>query len=433
MHAYKSDTNIVITLHLSRDFDIPPFILNEPPPVIQALLLQTQELFNLQKHIQITHSNESIKSICDQNALQATIQAQKEFSSQLQQWTTERSHLQQEILQLKLEQHTLISNASRDLELKNQQLAGKLISANSQISQLQDDRMALETRTRDFITQTVSAGFIKEITSIKECHQRELQTMQMYLDSFRNERDIIKKASDEQLLQRSKCSTQIGQQGESSFNDLCQLAGIPIEYTGKDSHKGDFIAIIDTHRVLVEVKNYSNTVSTKEVIKFKRDMDQNKDCVIGLFTSMKTTIAHVKAGFHIEWLHDNRPVVFVSEMDKYDGLYLIEIIRNVINVLQHYTIHEEPDFTRERIETALKTIDLSLKKTTDITRHIRLYHKQTSEMFDSLEKMMKGLKDDISDSIAGLSGKSIDNDSIIEDNHVVHKSGKQKKKGKEDI
>ena len=57
--------------------------------------------------------------------------------------------------------------------------------------------------------------------------------------------------------------------------------------TSKQEHSGDFIIATDEYRVMVECKNYSAPVPTKEVVKFKEDMYLLRDKVrMGLMVSV---------------------------------------------------------------------------------------------------------------------------------------------------
>ena len=230
--------------------------------------------------------------------------------------------------------------------------------------------------------------------------------------SYKSERDSNKKQLDEFLLSRNKTSTHLGQKGETDFAEVCLGAGIEVEHTGKESHKGDYIGIISGEKVLLEVKNYTSVVPRKEVTKFKRDMDENKDCVAGLFFSLKTGISNIKDAFHLEWLHDGRPLLYVCEMENYDSVHLLNIIKRIISIVSHFTSDDDSDgdLWKERVEKGIKSIESNIRKASEVIKNIRLYRRQTSDMFDSLEKMLKLLKDDIGDSLNALSGKLIEDD-----------------------
>ena len=97
--------------------------------------------------------------------------------------------------------------------------------------------------------------------------------------------------------QLSRTSARIGQVGERMAFDVLssEFQDVDIEDTSKVPHKGDFY--ID-HRFLYEIKNYSRIVPTKEVDKFKADLDL-QDIDYGVFVSIDQAISKVHR-FQIE-------------------------------------------------------------------------------------------------------------------------------------
>jgi len=464
MNIHKTDTHTVLTLHLSKDFKLPSFIQNESIPVIESILLQAQELFELQHSMHFKHSDDTLKSFYDKKVMDATLEAQKAYSldlqcwqkekqqlsqeiarlqiviqenlfqssksielknqevsgkildatleaqkahsSELNRWQQERSQLSQEITRLQIDLQEKVHQASKGLECKNQELTGKLLAATSQISQLQDDRLDLEKRTRDFVSQT----FTSQITSIKEAYLRDSETLKGCIQSYKLDAESYKIKYEDLLSQKTKTSTKLGQIGESSFEDLCNDAGIQVTNTAKEGYKADLIGMIGDNKIIIEVKNYSYIVNSKEVAKFKRDMDNNKDCVMGLFVSMNTSIANVPNSFHIDWLADKRPLVFISSMSLYDGKYLLEVVKSLVNVIQHYSVDDNDSNLQDNIERAAKSLEISINKLGNIIKNIRLFRKQNHDNLTSLEVSVKDLKVDVANSLAVLTGKLIEDD-----------------------
>ena len=512
MNISKTDTHTILTLHLSKDFKLPSFIQNESIQVIESILLQAQELFELQHSMHFKHSDDSLKSFYDKKVLDATLeaqktyssdlqcwqkerqqlsqeiarlqlviqenlfqtsksielknqevtgkvldatlQAQKSYSSELNRWQEERSQLSQEITRLQIDLQEKVHQASKGLESKNQELTGKLLAATSQISQLQDDRFDLEKRTRDFISKTLTDSFTSQIQNMKDAHSRDSKTLtdsfttqlqsmkdshsrdsKTLTDSFTTQLQSIKEAHfhdsetlkgviqsykldiesykikyDDLLSQKTKTSTKLGQIGESSFEDLCCDAGIQVTNTAKEGYKADLIGVIGEHKIIIEVKNYTSTVNSKEVIKFKRDMDSNRECVLGLFVSMNTPIANISNSFHIDWLADKRPIVFISNMCLYDGKYLLEVVKSLIGVIQHYSVDEGDGNLQDKIERAVKSMEASINKLGNINKNIKLFRKQNNENMTSLEYLVDSLKVEVSNSLAVITGKLIEDD-----------------------
>lgn len=389
MIVQKTENNTIITLELSHDFILPTF-LQEENSIIESLLLQTQELWELQRNMKVKGDKDSLKLMCDKIRLEA----QKELAVEKECWLKEKAGLEREKTQL-----------ASQLDLKNQQLAGKLQAALGEISQLQESRIQLENQIR--------SSFAGELDILKECHTRELNNLKGIMSEYRLERDNSKKQLEDYLMTRNKSSSGLGQKGETDFLQMCKSVGIEAVHTGKQAQKGDYIATLDCgSRVLCEIKNYSGVVGSEEVRKFKRDMDVNKDCVAGLFCSLNTGISNIREAFYIDWLHDGRMLVFISEMNNYDGCYLLEIVKRLIGVIGHYKACDdesdgEGDILRERIGDAVKHIEILLKTSKSIMTNISHYKKHIDDMFLTLEKDMKRLREDIADILSGLTGKRI--------------------------
>jgi len=57
--------------------------------------------------------------------------------------------------------------------------------------------------------------------------------------------------------------------------------------TSKHEHSGDFIVCTDNYSTMIECKNYSGPVPTKEVIKFKDDLVRMRNTVrMGIMVSI---------------------------------------------------------------------------------------------------------------------------------------------------
>ena len=95
-------------------------------------------------------------------------------------------------------------------------------------------------------------------------------------------------------------SARIGQLGENYFRDFvaAKMPGnFSVEDTSDTGHRGDFILEwIDSnmrYRIMVDVKNYSKTVSSAELEKLRRDIAESPDIDGGLLVSLHTRVARM--------------------------------------------------------------------------------------------------------------------------------------------
>ena len=137
----------------------------------------------------------------------------------------------------------------------------------------------------------------------------------------------------EQMLKTNTGSSTKGKQGEIALNDMILKAfgsvGISEEFTledvGKEGHQGDLIMRWKGHKVLWEVKNYSDTVKQKEVTKFHRDMEENRDIQLGIMVSLHTAIVgHHKTGHvDLEELRDGRKCIYIHTLMRHEDPVLV--------------------------------------------------------------------------------------------------------------
>ena len=91
-------------------------------------------------------------------------------------------------------------------------------------------------------------------------------------------------------------STLKGQKGEDLMYNIliehfprCQID----THTSKEGHKGDFSIIDDTHRGMIESKNYKKNVPKNEILqKFYHDIENNNDIDFAILCSLKSGVAN---------------------------------------------------------------------------------------------------------------------------------------------
>jgi len=137
----------------------------------------------------------------------------------------------------------------------------------------------------------------------------------------------------EQILKTNTGSSTKGKQGEIAMNDMILKAfgsvGMKEEFTledvGKEGHLGDLIMRWKGHKILWEVKNYSDTVKQKEVTKFHRDMEENRDIQLGIMVSLHTAIVgHHKTGHvDLEELRDGRKCIYIHTLMRHEDPVLV--------------------------------------------------------------------------------------------------------------
>jgi hypothetical protein len=107
-------------------------------------------------------------------------------------------------------------------------------------------------------------------------------------------REVFDKAI--KLLDKTgnKSSISLGDSGEQIFENLADtfkdFVGYKIEIKAKQSHKGDFHLYFKDFNILVDSKNYSSSVSKKEIQKIESDLNTNGNMNFAWLVSLNTNI-----------------------------------------------------------------------------------------------------------------------------------------------
>jgi len=178
-----------------------------------------------------------------------------------------------------------------------------------------------ETEKNTFINQILKLGFDefnKKIPSIQE------SIINVFDDKFDNLKLLINEIKLEQqnkTLQLNTNNTK-GVLGEQLIYDFFKQKNYSIEDTSGIAHSGDMCLYLEeiNQNVLIEIKNYKNTVDQKQIDKFYYDLNYT-GIKLGIFISLQSKIVNIK--YPIEWKinESNEILIFISEC-KEEYLYL---------------------------------------------------------------------------------------------------------------
>jgi hypothetical protein len=161
-------------------------------------------------------------------------------------------------------------------ETQIEQLNKKLDNAMGQIKTYEKD---------------MSASLQEEVNKIKEKYdllleEKDRQT-QLNREAFDKAIKLLDKTSN-------KSSISLGDSGEQIFENLADtfkdFVDFKIEYKGKQSHKGDFHLFFKEFNILVDSKNYSTSVSKKEILKIESDLNTNCNMDFAWLVSLNSNI-----------------------------------------------------------------------------------------------------------------------------------------------
>lgn len=189
-----------------------------------------------------------------------------------------------------------------------------------------------EIEQNNFINQILYLGFKEfnkhNILNSNNTGNISTDLISTVIHSFDDKFENIKLLINEIKLEQQNNSLQLisnnckGTLGEQLIYNFFKKNNYHIEDTSYKSHSGDMCLYLEeiNQNVLVEIKNYKNSVDQKQIDKFYFDLNYT-GIKLGIFISLQSKIVNTK--FPIEWkINDcNEILVFISEC-KEEYLYL---------------------------------------------------------------------------------------------------------------
>jgi hypothetical protein len=225
----------------------------------------------------------------------------------------------------------------------------------------------------------------------KENIQKEIEKVREKYDLLLNEkdrqnqmnRDVFDKA--EKLVNKtvSKSSIEIGDSGENIFENLSEtfkdFAGYRLENKAKQGHKGDFHLFFDEFNILVDSKNYSDSVQRKEIVKIENDLIANENMQFAWMVSLKTNICNYnRFPISYQWVNTEsgkKCILFINNLLEHnpkDKLRLAWSICNEINKLTKNIDDEDCELIKYREKEVIlqKQIKNLQERTNEIKRNM---------------------------------------------------------------
>ena len=322
-------------------------------------------LFPQEKQLQIiklglatfTYSSEKFKRVIDgekedivdkltqthQKEVDEMKNIQISLKHQIQKLKRENKEQQQsykETLNEKINKEKLIIKESLE------RLFGEKISElEKKITNLEEKKETLHTKTLSQQQEYYEKLFQEKQQSTKEINKIR-NDCQDRIDEYRKQMEHFQKINQNSTLK--------GQKGEDiMYNILIEhFPGCQIDtHTSKEGHKGDFSIIDDTHRGMVESKNYKKNVPKNEIKKFYNDIENNNDIDFAMLCSLKSGVANKPNDFTLEFI-SGKPVIFLHKVkdNKKSVLLAYTICKLILKNMQCF------DITKEENQIKIKQI-----------------------------------------------------------------------------
>ena len=195
----------------------------------------------------------------------------------------------------------------------------------------------------------------------------------------------------EQFQKINQNSTLKGQKGEDiMYNILIEhFPGCQIDtHTSKEGHKGDFSIIDDTHRGMIESKNYKKNVPKNEIKKFYSDIENNNDIDFAILCSLKSGVANKPNDFTLEFIN-GKPVIFLHKVkdNKKSVLLAYTICKLILKNMQCFDITKEEN--QIKIKQLVKAYLQNHKKiVSQVNDFNKIMNTMLSKQIDDFKSML---------------------------------------------
>jgi hypothetical protein len=223
---------------------------------------------------------------------------------------------------------------------------------------------------------------IEKVERIKDAERKRVE------EDYNN---ALRKVHELQAKYETKVAVARGTIGETAFAEYIEkyTNWRDVENTSKIPQSGDLQCMINKVKTIVEVKNYTKDVPTKEIQKFMRDMDSHTETPFGIFISMNTEITGKRNTINVDWTEHGQLCIFISKFQETDVEYTMKMLEQYAEVANRvYTLHhrcseEELSMYKEK-HNHIKTI--ITEQITDIAQLIQNIGHDRRIMIDNLTK-----------------------------------------------
>ncbi|MDO9096767.1 MAG: restriction endonuclease [Candidatus Methanoperedens sp.] len=203
------------------------------------------------------------------------------------------------------------------------------------------------------------------------------------------------------LTHKIKVSPERGAIGvEFVFDSLCRhfRDGNKFEITQGQGHTGDIISHLKnyTKPILIEVKKWDSTVTTKEVEKFWNDMD-SRNCKYGMFVSIDSDISKIHNPIQLE-NNQGKIGIFVTNHKLMDIGHLVGL--DIIKMIIELEVVHHKEVTDTNINAVAGIINKNINKIKEdiqgielIYQHITDARRKNDKMYETTLKMVDNFRD----------------------------------------
>lgn len=217
----------------------------------------------------------------------------------------------------------------------------------------------------------------------KQAKERVAETTSHHKDSLSQLKQLYTEREEKlrKELEKTYGSSDKGKQGEKEFDELAsQFTKWPkLTNTSGTAHATDRRVQIRNCETLFELKNYAEDVNSEQVKKFERDMEENSNCPLGVFISMKSNIVSKKSSpFVTAWTPKSQLLIYINNFYSHSPEEILNMIDMCADIAWMYykTARENSDKSetlifQSRLEQARVIVDKEINSMTEVLRELK--------------------------------------------------------------
>jgi len=268
---------------------------------------------------------------------------------------------------------------------------------------------------------------LESIKSLNNSKDQQIQELKEELSIYKNQSLIHQNSSKK------------GKLGEKIFEELLeQYTDWNLKNTTGVSHSGDEHSVVRDCKILFEIKYYKHPVLTKEVVKFRNDMDNFKDIPLGILLSHTSRIVNGPADLvYCEINSNNQLLVYVQNFLTIDPEIIFSVLNNYIdmakiiynryeNSLIHNDLQSKIDSIKPILNDLTKDVNYMMNKLTQMKKS---WNQKIDTDFNELKNHLSKPFDSIKRVINILFPEETTNINMNISNMLIEDSEGEKKKG----
>ena len=261
------------------------------------------------------------------------------------------------------EKREIRENIKQDLKQQYSQEVNnakdEILMLKSRWEEVQNKRLDIQQKNSDKLLLQKDE-MERKLSEQRESYEKKLEELREKYETMNNFTDV---------------STKKGQEGEDwVYNELVrQFKSAQVDDCHSKGHKGDFTITEGDMKGMFESKNYTKNVPKREIIKFKKDIENNADLRYGVLLSLKSGIVNHK-DLCLEFCGE-KPIVYLHDVK--EEPFKIKVAYNICQlILKNVDCF---DITKEETQQKLK----------EKVKFMTARHKRLINKVDDFSKDMK--------------------------------------------